>query len=308
MKTLRNIFICSFTLCLSFLHNGFCANIPCLDKIGGDINGFVTPFKNLVNDDKTLTSAAELQQFIDTHSTDFYKLVVDNITKYCADTNNINMNLIADIDEAPIKFTINNQKYELAVNTDKLFMHMQRPVAFLVMKNSNSSYKRPGDVVKKDEIPKNKYFFSEACSDHSVRVNLSNSATINKAGQAAFAAYGGNDNEFFLDMPVGKSCRAFPGLVLGDFGTINAQEKIVYYTNYKEARKAFKTFVSKLHNSACSNQELAVYMVALGDTPEEKSRQSWGWANISPLITIFTPRNLADIKEVTILSDAGIIM
>jgi len=291
-------------LSMLYIHGGSCATgIPCLDNIGRDTDNFIVPFKNLVNNEALLINGPELQKFVDSHDQDFYGLTVSGIIKHCTGSNNANMNLLADTDEITIPFMISSQKYELIVNTDKLFMHMQRPVAFLVMKDTN---KRPGDIVNKSDIPKNTYFFSNACSDHTIRFNLSNKAAVNQAGQAAFAAYGGAENEFFLDMPVGKSCRAFPGLVLGDFGAINSQEKIVVYTNYKEARKALKAFVGALHNTACSNQGLAVYLVDIENIPPEKDNMSI-WVAVGGILGTFVPPNLADIQRVTILSEPEII-
>ena len=292
---MARVFTVSIVLSTLVIHGGIC-DIPCLNKIGQDTNNFINKLNTIVGSE-TLN-----QEFVDTHQTDFYDLVGQGIINHCASAGSRNMNAIADIDYIVIPFVLKNQKYDIKVNTDKLFTHVQRPSALLVV---NKTTLRPDDIVKKSDMPK-RYFFPDDCSDHHVRFNLNNNAAVNKAGQSAFAAYGGAENEFFLDMPVGKSCRAFPGLVLGDVGGWGAAETIIVYTNYKEARKALKAFANNLNHTACSNSGLAVYMVDIQNIPPEQSRLTWSVA-IGGVLGFFVPQNLADIPQVTILSDPEII-
>ena len=295
MKYVKKIFVCATVMTAFCLGDGKCAEIPCLNAISQDSVTFLQPIKNIVGNSKLD------QSFVDAHKTDFSKIVGEAITKHCADTDLNNMNLIAEVDYITIPFAFNNTKYDITISTDLLFNNLQRSTAFLVV---NDIHKRPGDIIKKSEMPKS-YFFSGSCSDHYVRVNLSNKAGVNVAGQSAFEAYGGSNNEFFLDMPVGKGTRAFPGLVLGDFGTFNAAEKIVAYTNYKSARKALKDFSEALKKTTCANQGLAVYLVDIQKTPQEK-QSSWWWCLAScPILLV--PQKLEDIPQVTILSNPEII-
>ena len=168
---------------------------------------------------------------------------------------------------------MDGRKYDITIDSASLFDYINLPTALIVVNNRT---KHPGDIIEKKEMPTD-YFFSESCSDHNVRVNLNYKASINRAGQSVFGVYGGSDSEFFLDMPVGKSCRAFPGLVLGDFGGWGAKEKIVSYENYREGRKALKSFSHELQNTFCGNQGLAVYQVSIDTMPIEQNGKK-GWA------------------------------
>lgn len=244
------------------------ADIACLTKIGQDEENFLTPFKDLVVDKTLLTKGPELQDFIDSNKAKFYALIAGNVLSHCIlPPNYSDFNKIADASSIVIPFEIDTQKYDITVDTTYLFDHIELPTAILVFNNRTKS---PGDVIKKSEMPKD-YFFSSDCSDHYIKFNLSDDACVNVAGQSAFAAYGGSDNEYFLDMPVGKSCRAFPGLVLGDFGGWGAEEKVIAYNNYQEGRKAMKAFASRLQNTACGNQGLAVYQVSINNMPVEQN-------------------------------------
>lgn len=298
MKLLKNIFLCSFILSVFVIQGGMC-DLPCINKIGNDTVNFINKVKTLVGTDNSLN-----QSFVDGHKREFYELISDNVALHC--TNRKDINAIADTESIVIPFTIDSRRYDITINTAGLFDYFERGAfTFLVMKDRN---KKPGDIVTKSSMPTD-YFFSNECSDHHVRFNLSNKAAVNRAGQTAFASYGGSENEFFLDMPVEKSCRAFPGMVLGDFGGWGAKEKIVVYTNYREARKALKNFANALQNTTCGNQGLAVYQVAIKDIPEDKGTNR-GWMLIVSGVfaaSAFVPQDLADIQQVTILSEPEII-
>lgn len=294
MKFLKNVFLCSFILSVFIISDGMC-KLECIPKIGNDTPNFINKIKTLVGN-KSLD-----QSFVTEHEREFYELITKNVSAHCPNRKDIND--IADTESILIPFKINEQPYDITVNTAGLFDYLERGAfAFLVMPDRN---KKPGDIVTKASMPK-EYFFSSECSGHYVRFNLSNKAAVNRAGQTAFAAYGGSENEFFLDMPVGKNCRAFPGLVLGDFGGWGAKEKIVVYTNYREARKAYKAFAAALQNSACGNQDLAVYMVGIKDVPADKGTDKSWMLLINGVLgaLAFLPQDLADIQQVTILSDA----
>ena len=273
----RFCFAFLFAFC-GIIVNARAANLQCLANIGADDAAFITPMYNNV-----LSGMPPEQQNIDANKTKMFNLVAANIYASCLNGGNnlLDFNKIAESSQFLIPFTYkNNEKYVLNVDTEKLFDYINIPMGFLVM---NDRTKTPGDIVKKTDMP-NDYFFDSDCSDHWVRANLSDDAAVNVAGQAAF----GNKNEYFLDFPVGKSCRAFPGLVLGDLGGWGGKEKIISYSNYLSARKALTSFSGALQNTACSGggQNLAVYLVALNvlpanlsdvqSAPSEKSGNS-GW-------------------------------
>ena len=242
-----------------FLHNGFCANIPCLDKVGSD-SDFIRKLSIIVG--KT-----DLKQtIVDEKPSEFYKLFNDTVWKYCS-SNYRELNQIADSDTMLIPFTFAGQKYAMDMNTDRMFDEHKINTAFVVYNNPT---RIPGDIIKKSDMPTN-WFFNTKCSTHHPRWNVDNTDPINTAGQVAFSKYivMHKNAEFFLDQPVTENCRAFPGIVRGDFnsfygsGTGGDHVNIITYDNYKEARKAFKTFVTKLQGTNCRGQGLSVYHVSI---------------------------------------------
>ena len=273
MKQLCKIFICFFMLIAACMSGAMSADIACLTQIGQDNDNFISPFKDLVKDKDVLIDKQKLQEFINGHSGDFFGLVAGNVLSHCMKDIH-DLNNMADITSIKIPFQIDDKKYELDVDTNKLFEYTTIPSQILVIDKRD---KKPGDVIKKSDITKNYYFFSAECSPHIIFHNLSDKAAVNKAGQAAFAAYGGSENEFFLDFPVGESCRAFPGLVIGDFGGWGAEEKIITYNNFQEGRKAMKSFAEHLQNSQCGNQGLAVYQISIFNKPYTKENGTQGW-------------------------------
>lgn len=259
MKILRQIFIYSSMFCISFLQSGFCANIPCIEKIGADTD-FIRGLSVIVG--KT-----DLRQtIVDEKPAEFYKLFDDMVWKYCS-SHYRDLNQIADSDDIIIPFTFAGQKFEMQMKTDRLFDENKIKTAFLVY---NSTSKIPGDIVKKTDMPTD-WFFNTKCSTHHPRWNVDNTDPINTAGQVAFSKYIAmhNNAEFFLDQPVTKTCRAFPGIVRGDFnsfygsGTGGDYVNIITYDNYQDARRAFKTFAAKLQGTNCRGQGLSAYHVSI---------------------------------------------
>jgi len=185
-----------------------------------------------------------------------------------------------------VYFTHNNEKYAFSFDVDKLFEHINDiRMGFIVINKRNLS---PGDVLKLSDIqvPENKKFFSDACSDWVIWDNLDDDANVNVAGQTVFSEFGGKKNEFFLDFAEGDNRRAFPGLVLMD-ETGSTTEKIVTYFNPYIAVKKLADFSKLLHEGECSGggYNLAAYLVALnvqqieGDTDfkniSDSSNRRW---------------------------------
>lgn len=296
MGFMARVFTFSIILSALVITGGFC-DIPCLNNIGKDKTYFIKPLQAIVGNNLPIS-----QDFIDSHKTNLYELIGKNILRECMLPPYLDFNKIADAESIIIPFEIDNQKYELMVNTTSLFTKFNIPTAILVADKDHRAL-TPGNEIKKSDMPRD-YFFTKECSDHYVRFNLSNSSAVNKAGQSAI----GSDVEYFLDFPVGKSCRAFPGLVLGAQRGWGGKEKIIAYNNYKDARKAMNTFADTLRNSACSG--LAVYHVALEEMPKERAGTE-GWLMLGGVVygTIygFSPRDLADIQKVTVMSEPRLI-
>ena len=174
----------------------------------------------------------------------------------------------ANIEDLPlIYFNYNNQINTFSFKIEDVFKSINLPTGFVIINNQNYS---PGDVIELSSIPRKQKFFPDKCSDHNVKLNLDNKAAVNMAGQRVFSKYGGAQNEYFLDFADGDNRRAFPGLVIMDT-TGSTQEQIVSYRNLITALEVTEKFASTLENGACSDNNLALYLVALYVQPDTEN-------------------------------------
>lgn len=307
-------------LTFGIVGGAYCATseLPdCLKDIGKNEGLFLKPLRELVGNN-TLD-----QKFIDNNKTKYWEWVHDFILYGCkydydqipqgsitVGINDIVQELrnhlksdeewnnalaaIADRESITIPFELNNQKYDIAIDTNRVFDYMDFYTAILVTDKTN---KGPGDTIKKSDIPRGQHFFSSDCSTYNPAARIPDNAPVNKAGQRAF----GSENEYFLDQPVGLNYRSFPGLVIKDIpaamGGWFGSEQVLAFNNYKTGYTAMKKFAESLQNTACRG--LAVYLVRWprGYPPE-----------IGSLDLSFTPPDLEDdIDEFEILSDPEII-
>lgn len=160
--------------------------------------------------------------------------------------------------------------YAFQFKMSDLFQYADIKTGIMVYNNKSL---QPGDVIQLSDIPS--LYWNSDCSDHHIWENLSDDAAVNVAGQRTFGQYGGGSNEFFLDFE-DNDRRAFPGLVLMD-KTGSTTERIVSFNNLHTAVSAAETFAKNLNNSACSNDGLAVYVVAL-DVQKTSNNNKDGWA------------------------------
>ena len=216
------------------------------------------------------------------------------------------VSLLAKQQNGKIWLTINNQKYGIVFKMSDLFAYTNIRVGILV---SNNRTLGPGDTINQSSVTN--VYWSDACSDHIIWDNLDDDASINVAGQQVFTQYGGKENEFFLDFQEGNNRRAFPGLVLMD-DTWSTSESIVSFTDLPTAIATAQQLSEALKNSRCSQQNLAVYVVAL-DTQqiETDGHGAWGYgagvAGTTALIAAglaatTTPVSLALIGVLTVMS------
>ena len=161
--------------------------------------------------------------------------------------------------------------YAFQFKMSDLFQYADIKTGIMVYNNKSL---QPGDVIQLSDIPS--LYWNSDCSDHHIWENLSDDAAVNVAGQRTFGQYGGGSNEFFLDFEEGNNRRAFPGLVLMD-KTGSTTERIVSFSNLHTAVSAAETFAKNLNNSTCSNDGLAVYVVAL-DVQKTSNNNKDGWA------------------------------
>jgi hypothetical protein len=191
------------------------------------------------------------------HKPQIYTLLAQEIGLVCGEK--LTAIAKAKSDRGIIYFSHNSKEYGFDFSISEMFDNIMIRTGVLVINKRNLS---PNKVLKLSDIPKKKKFFSDECSDWTIWDNLDDDAAVNVAGQAVFNEYGGAKNEFFLDFAEGDNRRAFPGLVLMD-KTWSTQESIVTYMNLKTGIKKVQQFAEKLKGSQCSNQGLAVYLVAL---------------------------------------------
>ncbi|MDW3024695.1 MAG: hypothetical protein R8N50_03340 [Alphaproteobacteria bacterium] len=178
---------------------------------------------------------------------------------------------IAQEDYGKVWIGYDDKTYAFRFKMSDLFEYVVIPTGIMVYNDRSLG---AGDKIELSEIQK--LYWSDACSDHVIWDNLDNDAAVNVAGQKVFSQYGGEKNEFFLDFEEGNDRRAFPGLVLMD-KTHSSSEAIVAFGNLQKAIKAAKDFADALTDTACSNDGLAVYVVALSETPSPTNdKTGWG--------------------------------
>ena len=195
-------------------------------------------------------------------------LLAGNIFTHC----NADLAEIAETPRGRVDFVYKDQKYAFAFNTTDVFEYLDMRTGIMVYNKRDNT---AGDVIKVGDIKK--LYWSKDCSDHVIWDNLDDDAAVNVAGQKTFSSYGGSKHEFFLDFEEGNNRRVFPGLVLMD-ETWSTQEKLVTFTNLPTAIEAAKKFQTNLKNSSCSNQGLAVYVVALDVRKTDTKTNKTGWA------------------------------
>ena len=197
-----------------------------------------------------------------------YTLLAGNIMLKC----NKDLLEIAKIPRGLIEFVHDKNKYAFDFSTETAFSYIDMRTGILVINKRNLV---PGEVLELSSIQKDKKFFSDECSDWTIWDNLDDDAAVNVAGQAVFNEFGGSSNEYFLDFAEGDNRRAFPGLVLMD-KTFSTKEQIVSYRNINTGIEKARQFATKLKGGVCSNQNLAVYLVAL-DVKRDTSSGKNGW-------------------------------
>ncbi len=195
------------------------------------------------------------EDLVQNNTSKIYTLLAGNVLLRC----NKDLANILKTDRGVIPFKHNNKEYGFDFSTEKMANFIDLRTGILVINKRNLI---PGEVLELSSIPKKQKFFRDECSDWTIADNLDDDAAVNIAGQEVFNEFGGTKNEFFLDFAEGDNRRAFPGLVLMD-KTGSSREEIVSYRNIKTGIEKAQIFANKLKKTACSNDGLAVYLVAL---------------------------------------------
>ncbi|MBP3340307.1 MAG: hypothetical protein J6L47_01410 [Alphaproteobacteria bacterium] len=173
----------------------------------------------------------------------------------------------------------------------------------------NQSNKKPGDEIKLSDI--SKLYWSDECSDHTIWENLDDDAAINVAGRQVFNKHYldvGIDKklvknlEYFLDFEEGNNRRAFPGLVLID---LDGSAMLITSYNKDTLIPIAKEFASELHESACSADKLAVYVVDTKKRKEELMPEKWWkslYSSINATKRAFGLDMISDIRKIEIVA------
>lgn len=255
------LFALSFALFFSLNAAFGSATEQCMQIISAHSDTFTDIlYSEIVKDSGELT-----QDFAKRNKPKILALIASNVLMYCMD----GLADISDGERAKLPFVHDGKKYAFDFSIPEMFEYINIRTGIFVYNNRTKSYP---DVVKVSDIPK--LYWSDSCSDHTIWDNLDDDAAVNVAGQRTFKEYGGADHEYFLDFEKGNDMRAFPGLVLQDV-TSSTEEKIVAYSNFIAGKQAAQNFAAALQNSACSNQSLAVYLVALDTAPDPNNKDAW---------------------------------
>lgn len=175
-----------------------------------------------------------------------------------------------------IPFSHNNKEYVFDFDVQKVFNYTNAQLGFIVVKNKNLSR---NDILKVSDIPNKSKFFNSSCSAQNARIVIPDDTAVNVAGQAVFSEFGGDKNEFYLDYAEGDNRRAFPGLVIMD-QSLSPVESMVIYQSLPIALERYEQFGEKLKSSACSNQNLALYLVSIEADKTSKTFSAWNWLHI----------------------------
>ena len=195
-------------------------------------------------------------------------LIAANVLTNCMS----DLNTLTKIANGKVWYPRDGKTYAFQFKMEELFQYINIPTGIMLYNKPTLSV---GSVIKLSDIPK--LYWSDECSDHTIWDNLDDDAAVNIAGQSAFSQYGGAKNEYFLDFEEGNNRRAFPGLVLMD-KTASTSESIVQFNNLHSAIGAAQSFANALNNTACSNDGLAAYVVALNVQPGATDKDGWAVA------------------------------
>ena len=257
MKKILQYF--SATLALFFCLNNAHADIAgdCMRRVSDNADFQRAMTEEIFPDASTLT-----QEYATQNKPKILGLIADNVLSNCMSE----LNTLTRVANGKVWYPRDGKTYAFQFKMDELFQYINIPTGIMLYNKPTLSV---GSVIELSDIPK--LYWSDECSDHTIWDNNDDDAAVNIAGQKVFSQYGGSDNEFFLDFEEGNDRRAFPGLVLMD-KTGSTSEKIASFNNLHTAIAAAQGFAGALNNTACSNDGLAAYVVALNVQPGSTDR------------------------------------
>lgn len=157
-----------------------------------------------------------------------------------------------------IPITIGSQTCLLDAET--VFNYVNFPTSFLFSTMNNLA---PGYSIS---TFRGAYITTDNCSDQSIGGHSDHNTTIHLAATATNLPHTcENGITYFVDYPVGRSNRVFPGLLLESCASFFGQEHLIRVLNYKKALTLAHTFADNInlpqYNKNCSSQGLNMYLV-----------------------------------------------
>ena len=262
MKKILQYFSATLTLflCLNNAHADIAGD--CMRRVSDNADFQRAMTEEIFPDASTLT-----QEYTTQNKPKILGLIAANVLSNCMSE----LNTLTRVANGKVWYPRDGKTYAFQFKMDELFQYINIPTGIMLYNNPTLSV---GSVIELSDIPK--LYWSDECSDHTIWDNNDDDAAVNIAGQRIFSQYGGADNEFFLDFE-DNNRRAFPGLVLMD-KTGSTSEKIVSFNNLHTAIAATQGFASALNNTACSNDGLAAYVVALNVQPDDINKDGYAVA------------------------------
>lgn len=157
-----------------------------------------------------------------------------------------------------IPITSGNQT--VLLNAEKVFDYINLPTSLLFIKHQG--YK-PGNTVEEFN---GDYIVTDKCSDKSIGGHSDHNTTIHLAASATDLPHNCEKGlTYFIDYPIGKARRVFPGLLLESCASFMGQEHLIRILNYKIALSLAHNLVENIndaqHNKQCGAQGLYMYLV-----------------------------------------------
>ena len=165
-------------------------------------------------------------------------------------------NWLSKNDNIPI--TVGNQT--LLFNAEKVFAYINLPTSILFSRKPNLAV---GGELKEFG---GDYIVTDKCSDKAIGGHSDHKTTVHLAATATGLPHNCEKGiTYFVDYPIGKARRVFPGLLLESCASFMGQEHLIRIINYKTALSLIKDFTKNLtssqNNMQCSAQGLYLYLV-----------------------------------------------
>lgn len=230
----------------------------CLTDLGKD-----SDFTNAV---ATKIGTNDVQQWLTDHKTDFYTLIGDGIKKYCLlKTPNIpEFNRFLDTNaELPIKLKVGDKWYDFFISKTDVFNYTNFPTIVIVstdtQKYSIGAEKEAKELVSNIKNTKCAQYWAGVMG-----LTPSHNTALSDAAKNAFIGKYTDKYALRYARPQGALYEKRSG--------IGAATKFEYVedTNYYRQRENIKIFSEQLKDTACTGENIAVYMMYKSNSKDNK--------------------------------------